>query len=131
MSDENVAAVRAVYERWGKGEFEASLELFDDEVVFIMPPDLPDAGTYRGLEQLAEYTRGFLEPWKHIVIEGEEILDGGENVVAAVRQRGTGSESGIETEIRYFQIWSFKGPRVLQLENTRDRAKAMAAAERG
>ena len=128
MSERNVEAVRAVYERWGAGQFGADLDLFDPEVVFVMPPDLPDSGTYRGLEQLAEYTRGFLEPWSHIAIEAEEIFDNGDTVVAAVRQHGTGSEFGAETELRYFQIWSFGEAKVVRLENTRDRAKALKSA---
>jgi len=128
MSERNVEAVQAVYEGWGEGDFSASLDLLDPEVVFVMPPDLPDSGTYRGLEELAGYMRGFLEPWAHIAIGAEEIFDGGDTVVAAVRQHGTGSEFGVETELRYFQIWSFSGPRVVRLENTRDRTKALGAA---
>jgi ketosteroid isomerase-like protein len=128
MSQRNVDAVRAIYERWGRGDFTASLEVMDPDVVFVMPPELPDPGTYRGFEQLAQYMHGFLEPWTHIAIEAEEITDAGEGVVAAVRQHGTGSGSGIETEIRYFQTWVFRGPKVVRLENSRERSKAFEAA---
>jgi ketosteroid isomerase-like protein len=128
MAQSNVEAVRAVYERWGAGDFRASLAVMDPDVVFVMPPDLPDSGTYRGLEELAEYMRHFFEAWMHITIEAEELFDGGDTVVAAIRQHATGSATGIETEMRYFQVWSFSGEKVIRLENTRDRVRAFDAA---
>ena len=128
MSQDKVEAVRAVYESWSNGDFKPSLEVFDPDVLFVMPADFPEAGTYHGLEQVAEYTRGFLEPWTHIAIEAEELIDGGDCVVAAVRQHGTGSESGASTEFRYFQVWSFRGQKVIRLENSRNRTKALEAA---
>jgi ketosteroid isomerase-like protein len=128
MSHENVEAIRAVYERFGKGDFEASLDLVDPLVLFVLGPEFPESGTYLGLERLAEYTRGFLEPWSRITIEAEEITDAGDSVVAAVRQRGVGDESGAATEFRYFQVWSFRGRKVIRLENFRQRSAALEAA---
>jgi ketosteroid isomerase-like protein len=49
-------------------------------------------------------------------------------VVAAVRQRGVGSGSGAATEFRYFHVWSFRGAKVIRLENFRERAEALEAA---
>lgn len=127
MSDENVEAIRAVYERFGQGDFRASLDVADPHFLLVMPPEFPDAGTYVGLESLGRYTRAFLEPWSHIAIEAEEIIGAGDSVVAAVRQRGVGSESGADTEFRYFQVWTFRGRRAIRLENFRERSQALEA----
>jgi len=128
MSDQNVEAVRDVYARWSRGEFPASVDLFDPQVTFVVRPEFPDAGTYRGLDRVAEYTRGFLEPWSRITIEAEHIADAGDSVLVAVRQRGVGSASGVVTELRYFQVWSFRGGKVVRLENFRERQEAVLAA---
>jgi ketosteroid isomerase-like protein len=128
MSQANVEAVRSVYERWSEGDFRATLEVADPHVLLVMPPEFPDSGTYLGLARLAEYTRGFLEPWSRITIEAEEITDAGDTVVVAVCQRGVGSESGAATDFRYFQVWSFRGPKVIRLENFRERSEAFEAA---
>jgi ketosteroid isomerase-like protein len=128
MSQRNVEAVLAVYGRWGSGDFRASLDLFDPDVVFVLGPEFPDAGRYRGFERIAEYTRGFLEPWTQIAIEAEETIDAGDSVIAAVRQHGVGVGSGVHTEFRYFQVWSFRGPKVIRLENFRQRSEALEAA---
>jgi ketosteroid isomerase-like protein len=130
MSEENAEAIRAVYERWGEGDFRATLEVADPLFLLVMPPQFPDAGTYLGVERLAEYTRGFLEPWTRITIEAEEITGAGDSVIVAVRQRGVGRESGAETELRYFHVWTFRGEKAIRLENFRERSEAFAAAGR-
>jgi ketosteroid isomerase-like protein len=128
VSEENVEAIRAVYERFRKGDFRASLDVVDPQVLFVLPSGFPESGTYLGIARLAEYTRGFLEPWAQITIEAEDITDAGGSVVVTVCQRGVGRESGAATEFRYFQVWSFRGPKVIRLENFRERAEALEAA---
>jgi ketosteroid isomerase-like protein len=128
MSGERVDVIRSVYERWSEGDFGAAVDLLDPLVVFVMGPGFPDAGTYIGPEGVAEYTRGFLEPWSRITIDAEEISEAGDSVVVAVWQRGTGTGSGAVTEFRYFHVWSFRGSRVIRFETFRERAEALEAA---
>ena len=127
MSEENVEAVKAVYRRWGEGDFGSNIDVFDPLVLFVLRPEFPDAGTYLGAERLAEYTRGFLEAWGRITIEAKEITDVGDSVIVAVRQRGVGAESGAETELGYFHVWTFRGGKVIRLENVRERREALEA----
>jgi ketosteroid isomerase-like protein len=127
MSEENVEIVRRVYERWSQGDLR-TVEVLDPLVLFVLPAEFPDAGTYLGLDRLAEYMRGFLEPWTRLTIEAEEILEAGDTVVVGVRQRGVGGESGIPTEMHYFTLWSFRGRKVIRIESFRERAEALEAA---
>lgn len=128
MSQENLEAVRAVYERWSEGDFRASVDLFDPQVVLVLGQEFPDAGTRLGIEAIASYTRGLLEPWTQFTIEAEEIIPAGDSVLVAVRQRGVGSASGVSTELQYFMLWSFRGSSVIRLESLRERAQALEAA---
>jgi ketosteroid isomerase-like protein len=128
MSQENVEVVRAVYERWSQGDFRTSVDVLDPLVLFVLPAEFPDAGTYLGVERVAEYTGGLLEPWTRFTIEAEEVADAGDSVVAAVVQRGVGDGSGAAAELRYFQVWSFRARKVIRLENFRERAEAVEAA---
>jgi ketosteroid isomerase-like protein len=126
MAADTVSIVRSVYERWSEGDFRTQ-DVFDPNVVFVMRPEFPDAGVYLGVERVAEYMRGFLEPWSRITIEADEITVSGDSVVVAVRQRGTGSASGAATEISYFHVWSFRGGKAIRFESVRERAEALAA----
>ncbi len=127
MSARNVEAVRAVYERWGEGDFRAGVDFYDENVVFIQRPEFPETGTYVGLEELAGYMRHFLGSWEHITIAAEEFIEAGDSVVVAVLQRGAGTGSGAMTDFRYFHVWTFRGPKVVRWENFRGRAEALAA----
>ena len=128
MSQENVETVRAVLGLWGNGDFRPHPELFDPKMVLVLREGFPDAGTYSGREEVTGYMQVLLEPWERFTIEAEEIVEAGDGVVAAVRQRGVGVTSGIDTDFRYFQAWSLAGGRVIRLENCRERAEALEAA---
>ena len=127
MSQENVDSVRAAYDGWAKGDFLAGAELFSPEVVFVLRPEFPDAGTYHGLEGVRGYMRLFLTSWTDLTITPEEFIEAEGSVVVAVHQHGTGRESGIPTDLRYFQVWTFQGAKVIRLENVRERAVALDA----
>ena len=128
MSQENVDVVRRVYERWGRGDFRAGTELFDPWVVLVLRKEFPDAGAYLGPEEINGYMRRFLEGWDRAVIEGEEFIAAGDSVVVRVHQQAAGKGSGAPVDMRYFQIWTFRGGRVIRLENFRAREDALEAA---
>jgi len=127
MAGSHVETLRGIYDRWGEGDFRAGVELYDPQVVFIQRPEFPEAGTYVGRDELAGYMRHFLGSWEHITIAAEEFIEAGDSVVVGVFQRGAGTGSGAVTELRYFHVWSFRGPTVIRWENFRGRDEALAA----
>jgi ketosteroid isomerase-like protein len=131
VSPRNAEIVRTIYQGWSEGDFRASVGLLDPHVVLVLGPEFPDAGTYSGVEAVASYTRGLLEPWTRFSIEAEEVVAAGDCVLARVRQRGVGSSSGIPTELRYYMLWTFRGGKVIRLECFRDRTEALEAAGLG
>jgi ketosteroid isomerase-like protein len=128
VAEGNVESVRRVYESWGRGDFAGTTGVLDEHVLMVVRPEFPDTGTYLGPEAIAEYTRGFLEPWSEITIRAEEIIPAGDSVVVAVLQRGEGDASGAVTEFRYFHLWTFRGGKAIRLEMIRERDEALEAA---
>ena len=128
MSQENVEAVRAVYEEWAKGNFRAGGDLWDRRVVFVPIGELPDTGDYFGLEGVTTFMRAFLQPWTNFTITAEELIEAGDSVVVVARQRGTGRASGLVAELeQQFQVWTFRGRTVIRFEAFRERAEALEA----
>jgi ketosteroid isomerase-like protein len=127
MAEGNIEIVERVYESWGRGDFASGTDVLDPHVLMVVRSGFPDTGTYLGLEGIAEYTRGFLEPWSRITIEAEEIIPAGDSVVVATLQRGEGDASGAVTEFRYFHVWTFRGGRAIRLETVRERDEALEA----
>jgi len=128
---ENVEIVRRIYGEWAHGNFRAGPEFFDPEIELVLSPELPDAGTYRGLDGIREYTHLFLAPWQEARIEGETFTTGPGTVVVEVHQLATGTGSGVPVEMRYFQVWSFREGAVVRIENIVDRGEAFKAAGLG
>jgi len=126
MSEESVEIVRGVYNRWAEGDFQAG-DYFDPHIVFIIGFGFPESGIYCGTERVAEYMRGFLEPWKRLTIQAEEIISVGDSVVVAVHQRGGGRESDAATEFDYVNVWSFRGGKAIRFETFRERPAALEA----
>ncbi|MDQ3571938.1 MAG: nuclear transport factor 2 family protein [Actinomycetota bacterium] len=120
MPRDYVSIVRGVYEEWGRGNFLAGTELFDQHTILVLAPEFPESGAYRGPEEINRYMRGFLGAWDHLVIQGESFTQVGDSVVVGVHQQGAGRESGTPGELRYFQVWSFRGPTLLRMENIFD-----------
>jgi ketosteroid isomerase-like protein len=127
MREQRVETIRPVYERWAEGDFRAGVDLFDPMITFVVGPGFPEFGIYQGLDAVAEYMRGLVEPWVRLTIEAEELIGAGDSVVAAVCQRGVGGSSGAGTEFRYCQVWTFRGPKVIRFETFRERSDALAA----
>ena len=129
MSEDYVAIVRQIYERWGRGDFQAGSDLYNPDVLLVLRPEFPDAGVYRGLNEIGSYMReDFLSDWEDAVIVGEEFLDAGDTVVVRVTQRATGAGSGAQVEMRYYQLWTFREGAVIRIESIKERGEALEAA---
>jgi ketosteroid isomerase-like protein len=128
MSRENVEFVRAVYAEWERGNFSAGVDRYDPDAVLVQGEGFPEAGSYQGLAGFANYMHIFLDAWEKVTIEAEELIDAGDSVVAAVLQTGIGKGSGASTELRFFQVWTFREGKVIRLEVIRDRDAAFEAA---
>jgi len=127
MSQENVEALRAVYEEWAKGNLSAGGDLYDREILFIPPAVWPEAGTYRGPQGAREFLLGWSKAWTNLTVAAEEFIEAENSVIVAARQRGVGTESGASTESRYFMVWTFRGRVVIRIEAFLDRAEALEA----
>jgi ketosteroid isomerase-like protein len=133
MSEKNAEIIRAVYERWSDGDFSTSADLFDPHVVLVLSGDFgPDSVAHHGAEAIAIYTRdSVLSPSSRVTMEAEKIVSAGDSVLVDVRQRAVGRTSGVETELVFFTLWSFRGSKVIRIESFRERAEALEAAGLG
>ncbi len=128
MSQENVEIVRAIYARFGEGDFRASVDLLDPHIVFLMMQDAPDAEVYVGVEAVAAATRGLFDTWADFTLKAEELIPAGDSVLVSVRQQGVARISGVPSDERYFTVWSFRGRKVIRIETFPERAQALEAA---
>jgi ketosteroid isomerase-like protein len=126
VGEQRVETVRGIYDEWARGTFRAGVELFDSQVMFVEGIG-PDGGVYVGVEAVRSFMREFLGAWAQVTIEAQELISAGDTVVVHAHQRATGTAEGVPGEIHYFQVWTFRGERVIRLDNVPDRERALAA----
>ena len=127
MSRENVETVSRIFEGWASGDLRAGAEYFDEHVVFVVRPDFPEAGVAHGTAGVREYMRRFLENWERATFAAEHVQAVGETVVVRLVQRATGRASGVEGELRFFMLFTFRGGQIVRYEAVMHEHEALAA----
>ncbi len=96
MAHDNVAIVRAMLEAVGpETERDDWLEeFFDPEIEWHDTPTYPSAGVYIGHEAFSRHAAEYDDAWADWGIEIEDIRAAGDRVVARIRYRGVGKQSG-------------------------------------
>jgi ketosteroid isomerase-like protein len=125
---ENVEIVRRIFEGWATGNFGTAVAYFDPNVTLVVRPPFPEFGVTVGLERLGEYMRGFLAQFEHTTFEAEGIEAVGDTVLVRVVQHAKGRVSGIEGEIPFFTLFTFRGGKIVRMESVLDEAEAREAA---
>jgi ketosteroid isomerase-like protein len=93
----NLELARGGLEDWIAGNQEAAIARFRDDVEVFVPPELGNAGSYKGVEQFRKWFSAWDEAWSEFEMAIEEIEPVGDrHVVAMIRTRGVGVGSGIE-----------------------------------
>jgi ketosteroid isomerase-like protein len=130
MSQENVELARRTYAEWAQGNMKAGVELFDPEIVF--ETFMPDSNTRivaNGSPEVEAFMREFLAQWRDYRLIGEEFRAAGEDkVFVGGRQTARGRHSGVEVELPFFSVWTFRAEKVVGLRFTPFRAQALEAA---
>jgi ketosteroid isomerase-like protein len=129
MSEENVEIVRRCYEFWTNRDFSLLTEVVDPDAVLDLSRNVFNPGIHRGFDDFRRFLEQVDEVWENFQIQPEELIDGGDHVVAASRMSGRGRGSGVEVEMQLFAVWTLRDGKVLRLAGGyRDRVEALEAA---
>jgi ketosteroid isomerase-like protein len=88
---------------------DADVVLPDLEVTFAAPHTGGPGLRYRGIDGLIEGWRDWLTPWESYVIEIEDFIEAGHEVVMLARVRARTSRDGVELEHRPAAVWTVRG----------------------
>jgi ketosteroid isomerase-like protein len=109
MSQENVEKVRSAIASGPDG----LLAILHDEVEWDYVGAFPEAATYHGPEQVAEFLRGWVGGFDDFGFEADQIIDAGESVLVLLHQWGRGKDTGARVESRTWQVLAFRGAKVV------------------
>ncbi|HMJ95924.1 MAG TPA: nuclear transport factor 2 family protein [Thermoleophilaceae bacterium] len=101
MSEANIEVVRRLFELYASGGMEGVLEVMDDDIEIVIPPEVSaEPDTYRGHEGVRRYFAGFEGMLEDIRYEAFEFISEGDLVLAVSRLAGRGVSSGVEVELK-------------------------------
>jgi ketosteroid isomerase-like protein len=130
MSQENVDAARAQYERWNAGDMEAWIAGFDPNAEYVssVVAGLDGTGAYFGHAGLRTFVAQYREAWEHFQLEPGEFIAADDRVVVVMQALGRGRESGIVVEHEFAHVWTFRNGLAVRHESYQSRAEALEAA---
>jgi len=134
MSQENVALIRAIYDAFAAGDIAGVLGAMSPDIVWNEAENFPyaDRNPYRGPEAVLHgvFARIGAE-WDGFEVVAEELIDGGDTVVALGRYRGVCKASGRAIDAQLAHVWRVEGGRAAafqQYADTLQVARATGAA---
>jgi ketosteroid isomerase-like protein len=127
LSQENVEVVRRAWTAFNSGDLDAFLEGVAEDAEFEEDPAFPEAGVFRGREEIAGYIRSFQEQMRDHRFEIDEIRDLGDRVLALLHETARGASSGIEVDQRPAFLYEFRATQIARVRAYLDRAAALKA----
>src|SRR6185503_1857784 len=127
MSQENVEAMRAAFERYSRGDFSLLFAAMTDDFEFVTAAEMPDAGSYRG-QEAREWLTAYIKSFDGFTMEATDVIDAGDKAVSAVLQRGRPRGSEIPIESRWWQVVTYREDGIARIEMFSRRDEALHAA---
>jgi ketosteroid isomerase-like protein len=127
MSQDNVEIVRKVYDAWSRSDPSLAFDHLDHEVVWEAIEDAPDAGTYRGHAGVKRYMDDWLQDFEHFAFELDQPVEVDGRLILEQWGRNRGKGSGLNTEIHYGAIYTFRRGKVFTVKEYNTYAEALEA----
>ena len=124
--------LRRLYDEWAKGNLLALQYVADPDIEWEWAPEMASLfggpRTYRGLEEIWEATKEWLEPWEHYWMTADEFIELDENHVLVLMVIHGRAHSGNELEQQVAALWTMRGGKATATRYYMSRAEALEAA---
>lgn len=128
VSQDHVDKTMAFVDAYNRRDFAAAVQDFDPAVEWILP-DLQEADSCCGPEEIIRFWEGLDETFDELRLLPQETVDAGDHVAVRLRHKVRGKGSGIELDRElYHQVTSFRGGVMVRIEYFEDWAQARRAA---
>jgi ketosteroid isomerase-like protein len=122
----NAELLRRFYEASERGD-RSAMDIFDPDVEFVMPEVLPHGGAIRGRDALGAYFGEVQGRWDDFRAVADDLIDGGDRVVALGRFCGRPKANGRYVEIPFALVWTFRDGAAVRVDEYTDTALLLQA----
>ena len=128
MPEENIELMRRISEAANKKDPSALQELLAPGVFWKAKQTAVDLNAdYHGIEEVEGFFARWVQPWEEWDWHYPEMEAFGDTVLARMHLWGRGRTSGIESENDVWQLWTFRGGKVIYYEDFATKEEALAA----
>lgn len=119
MSSENVTLIQGIYDAFSQGDVPGVLGAMSPDIVWMEADDFPyaDGNPYIGPEAVANgvFMRCATE-WDGFAVAIDELIDGGDTVVALGHYTGTYKATGCAQKTQLAHVWRVEGGQVVRFQ---------------
>lgn len=133
---ENAETLKSAYEAFGRGDMDAVMEAWHDDIRWDGTNDerLPAGGRHEGKEAVAGALGKIQEAWESFVVQPDEFHDSDETVIVLGHAEGKAKETGESAKWPFVHVWRMrdgKASEVLILADTFELAKTLGLVDGG
>ena len=130
MSRENVEIVRRGYEAFNRGDAEAMVDDMAPTIEYVGTGAVPGfPGVYQGPDGWKKAVSWLRDEFDDAHVEIRELVERGEDLIlASLALSGRGKQSGIETSLEIWQLWTVEGGKIQRGQGFTTREEALEAA---
>jgi len=130
MSEENMEIVRNAFAAYERGDMDAMLRLADEDIVITQVSDVPGIPAQQhGHRGVLEAFAVWPEQWEDFRVEILRIAAAPVGkVIATVRNRGRGKQSGIEVDMEFSFVFAIRDAKITEWQLFVREADALEAA---
>jgi ketosteroid isomerase-like protein len=126
---DDIEMLRRGYEAFGRGDIDAVVAEFADDVEFVGPnsQQASAAGPYRGKAAVGGLLAGMRERWDGLTWTPEEFVREGGTVVVLGHMEGRARATGTRVRIPFVHVWHVSSGKVRRGQSFTDTAAVAAA----
>ena len=129
MSQENVETLRRAYEAFNRGDLDATVADAHPDVEYISSAAIPgQVDVARGSEAYKRLISWLSDAFEDARLERNEFIDAGDRVLGGFTLSGRGKQSGVETSLTMWQVWTLKDGMFVHGQGFTAREEALEAA---
>ena len=113
MSD-NVEMVQGAYEAFGRGDIQALMENFADDIEWHSPEPLPQHIDARGPEDVGQFFQSVADNWSDFQVDLDDICASGDRVCAI--GHAAGKLDGGEAEYGFVHAWTIRDGKLARFD---------------
>ena len=126
--EQNVEIARRVLDGWAGGDFTAAVDALAPHATLVVSKEFVEWGVFNGEDEIREYTLRFWQQYDGpVTIEATGFEQIGDTVLVNVVQHGRGRTSGIDMELPYFLLLTFRAGKIVRMESVLDETEALEA----